>query len=348
VGTVNLKPGVLRLFERKADFDMHNQRNTHAQVWIQLMALPQEYWMEQTLCEIASAVGTPLVLDNATQKRLFGHYARILVDIDFSKRIFYEIIVEREGGSYPVEVVYERIPDFCSHCQTLGHDVTNCRWLYPRKDVISKEKVAKGKTQIPALKPQWVPSKENPSGIGLSKAFATPTPTEQTKKMLATNASSSTAPNQAQSLPCLSEEIPKGPLLSRPVLELVSLVDVHDDVFSKEVEHVISESREELEIPRIQDQPVTHSPSDVQNDENSLTADLETSASAREVSPTQHFEAHEYVQTSPQADPLIVRSIPDDTATFLEMERLAQTMVNTTGTDDVAPFFGDQCYLISV
>ena len=75
---------------------------------MRLMALPQEYWTECTLREIASVVGTPLVLDNATLKRLFGHYARILVDIDFSKKIFNEILIEREGGSYPVEVVYER------------------------------------------------------------------------------------------------------------------------------------------------------------------------------------------------------------------------------------------------
>jgi len=33
-GTVNLKPGVLRLFEWAKDFNMHNQRNSHAQVWI--------------------------------------------------------------------------------------------------------------------------------------------------------------------------------------------------------------------------------------------------------------------------------------------------------------------------
>jgi hypothetical protein len=115
LGTVNLKPGLLHLFEWIVDFDMHNQRNTHAQVWIRLMALPQEYWMEQTLHEIASVVGTPLILDNATLTRLFGHYSRILVDIDFSKRIFHEIIMEREGASYPVKVVYERIPDFFSH-----------------------------------------------------------------------------------------------------------------------------------------------------------------------------------------------------------------------------------------
>ena len=52
--------------------------------------------MEQTLWEIASAVGTPLVIDNATSKRLFRHYARILVDMDFSRKIFHEIVVERE------------------------------------------------------------------------------------------------------------------------------------------------------------------------------------------------------------------------------------------------------------
>ena len=64
-GTVNLKPGVLRLFEWTKDFNMHNQRNTHAQVWIRLMELPQEYWMERTLREIANAAGTPLLIDNA-------------------------------------------------------------------------------------------------------------------------------------------------------------------------------------------------------------------------------------------------------------------------------------------
>jgi len=95
-GTVTLKPGVLRLLEWSKDFNMHMQRNTHAQVWIRLLELPEEYWMEQTLWEIASALGTPLVIDNATSKRLFGHYARILVDMDFSRKIFHEIVVERE------------------------------------------------------------------------------------------------------------------------------------------------------------------------------------------------------------------------------------------------------------
>jgi len=205
--------------------------------------------MERTLREIASAVGTPLILDNATLKRLFGHYARILVDIDFSKKIFHEIIAEREGASYPAEVVYERIPDFCSHCQTLGHDVTNCRWLYPRKEDMYKDKVVKGKTQIPAKKPQWVPTKENPSSIGSSIAFATPKPTEPQKNMIVADVSTSATPTLAQTPPCVSDEIPQGSLPSRPVLELASPDHVHADVLSNDVEQVNSELREELWYP---------------------------------------------------------------------------------------------------
>ncbi len=90
-------------------------------------------------------------------------------------------------------------------------------------------------------------------------------------------------------------------------------------------------------VPRIQDAPVTHPSSDAHDDEHSLTVDLEASASVREISPTQHDVAHDDVQTSPQDGSLVVRYIPDDTATFLEMERLSQNTnytVEHSGTDE--------------
>jgi hypothetical protein len=83
------------------------------------------------------------------------------------------------------------------------------------------------------------------------------------------------------------------------VLELVSLVDMHGDVFSDDVDHVNSESREELVVPRIHNEPVTHPSSAVHNDEHSLTVDLEASGSSTEMSLAQHYVAHEDVQTSP-------------------------------------------------
>ena len=101
-GTVNLKPGVLRLSQWTEDFNPYTQHQTHAQIWICLMGLPQLYWREKTLMEIAGAVGTPLLIDAPTRNRAFGHYVRVLVDMDLSKRIFDEILVE----SFRLEVIY--------------------------------------------------------------------------------------------------------------------------------------------------------------------------------------------------------------------------------------------------
>jgi len=86
--------------------------------------------------EIAAAIGTPLIIDVATQKRTFGHYVRVLVDIDFSRRLFYEIMVEREVYEFPVEVEYEWLLEFCTHCQILGHSVHSCQ-MRPRRPLRS-------------------------------------------------------------------------------------------------------------------------------------------------------------------------------------------------------------------
>ena len=172
-GTVNLNPGLLRFFEWTKDFNMHTQRQTHTQVWIRLWELPQEYWMERTLYEIAGAVGTPLLIDNVTRNKLYGHYARILVDLDLSKKIFFEVLVEREGFAFPVDIEYEGLPDFCTHCHNIGHHINSCRRLHPRREetheqllVVGKKSFDSGKQPINSQKSKqtWEP-KDNPEGI---------------------------------------------------------------------------------------------------------------------------------------------------------------------------------------
>jgi hypothetical protein len=164
MGTINLKPGILRLSKWTNDFNTYAPRQTHAQIWVRLMELPQEYWRQRTLFEIASAVGTPLTLDEATNHRAFGHYARVLVDIDLSRRLFDEITV-RDGYEFKLEVVYERLPAFCLHCITIGHDLSSCRWLLPAKEILKQEPVKK-----PLHKPQtqYVPKSKN-DDAGLHK-----------------------------------------------------------------------------------------------------------------------------------------------------------------------------------
>jgi len=104
--------------------------------------LPQEYWRERTLLEIASVVGTPIDIDGPTRERKFGHYARILVDIDLSKTTYDEVLVEHDDFALMVEIQYERRPLFCHHCYIIGHNVTTCKWLIPQA---TKDKVDRGK-----------------------------------------------------------------------------------------------------------------------------------------------------------------------------------------------------------
>lgn len=49
MGTINLQSGLLRLSRWSKDFNKYSQRLTHAQVWIRLLDLPHEYWLERML-----------------------------------------------------------------------------------------------------------------------------------------------------------------------------------------------------------------------------------------------------------------------------------------------------------
>jgi hypothetical protein len=46
-------------------------------------------------------------IEEVTKKRAFGHYARVLFDIDLSKHIFYEVMVEQEGYAFYVKIIYK-------------------------------------------------------------------------------------------------------------------------------------------------------------------------------------------------------------------------------------------------
>lgn len=152
---------------------MRTQRQTHAQVWIRLLELPQEYWMDRTLREIASAIRAPLLIDSATQNRVFEHYALVLVDMDMSKQIFYEVMIEREGYSFAIEVTYERLQSFCTHCKNIGNHIASCRWLHPTKDTHVIDEQRKSFVSQTQQVQKWKP-KDNPNDIGSSKAFEAP------------------------------------------------------------------------------------------------------------------------------------------------------------------------------
>jgi len=132
IGAWNLSPGFLRTFGWTADFNPHKVQQTIAQTWIRLHGLFREYWRKKTLFEIAGALGTHLALDEATSKRTFGHYARVLIEVDLTLELRERILVERKDFDFYVDVEFQKLPPFCKSCQIVGHSVKNCKYQIPK------------------------------------------------------------------------------------------------------------------------------------------------------------------------------------------------------------------------
>ncbi|XP_019438957.1 PREDICTED: uncharacterized protein LOC109344659 [Lupinus angustifolius] len=127
VGAWNLHPGFLRLYLWTLNFNPALQKFSHVQCWVKIVGLPQEDWSPRIIFSIVGGIGTPISLDDATNNRTFGHFARVLMDIDLKSDLPNQILVEREGYAFFFRLEYEKLPQFCNGCQTIGHLVTNCR-----------------------------------------------------------------------------------------------------------------------------------------------------------------------------------------------------------------------------
>jgi hypothetical protein len=83
------------------------------------------------LFAIAGSIGTPICTDAATNKskfdRDFGHFARVLVDIDLKHAPTYRVLVERTGFAFFVDIEFENLPAYCSYCKCIGHEVSVCK-----------------------------------------------------------------------------------------------------------------------------------------------------------------------------------------------------------------------------
>ncbi|XP_019420741.1 PREDICTED: uncharacterized protein LOC109330928 [Lupinus angustifolius] len=126
-GSWNLKPGFLRLFLWTPDFNPSLQKLSHSQCWVKILGLPQEYWSPKIIFSIAGVIGTPIAIDEATNNRSFRHFSKVLVDINLKAKLTNQILVEREGFAFFVNLEYENLPEFCNGCQCIGHTIANCR-----------------------------------------------------------------------------------------------------------------------------------------------------------------------------------------------------------------------------
>lgn len=55
--------------------------------------------------------------------RLFGNFGKVLVDIDLRKDLSYKTVVERVSFAFFVEIEFEKLSKFCTHCNIIGHSI---------------------------------------------------------------------------------------------------------------------------------------------------------------------------------------------------------------------------------
>ncbi|XP_019241976.1 PREDICTED: uncharacterized protein LOC109227676 [Nicotiana attenuata] len=106
-----------------ADFDFEKEFPTEIPLWIRFPKLPLNCWGVNSLSRIASSIGTPMYADECTAKQLRVSYARMLIEVDMTKPLKDEIIVEDSNGkTFLQSVIYDWKPKFCEKCQIIGHD----------------------------------------------------------------------------------------------------------------------------------------------------------------------------------------------------------------------------------
>ncbi|KAL2249649.1 UNVERIFIED_CONTAM: hypothetical protein Sindi_2438600 [Sesamum indicum] len=99
-------------------------------VWAILPSLPLECWHPNALGKIGSRIGNPIAMDSLTMKMERISYARIMVEVDASKKLIDEVeFVMPNGITRKQPVVYEFTPKFCTACNRFGHLQETCQGL---------------------------------------------------------------------------------------------------------------------------------------------------------------------------------------------------------------------------
>ncbi|KAL0296084.1 UNVERIFIED_CONTAM: hypothetical protein Sradi_6660500 [Sesamum radiatum] len=97
-----------------------------APAWIKLPELPCHLFEKRALFGLASLIGKPLRMDEATTDLSRPSLARVCVEIDLTAPRIPAIFIEVDDFTLRQPIIYENCPQYCTFCKHLGHDQANC------------------------------------------------------------------------------------------------------------------------------------------------------------------------------------------------------------------------------
>ncbi|PKU83643.1 hypothetical protein MA16_Dca020860 [Dendrobium catenatum] len=120
----------MRLLKWSPYFDVREE-SPISPVWIAFPNLRLHFFNSHILFGLASVFGRPLQTDQVTASSSRPSMARVLVELDVTKKHPQEIWLGSKMNGYFQKVEIENLPIFCSHCKMHGHGLKECFRLHP-------------------------------------------------------------------------------------------------------------------------------------------------------------------------------------------------------------------------
>jgi len=118
---------------------------TSVLVWVRLCSLPLDYWQTESLAAIGNKLGWFIKASKATRRGKYTSFARICMEMDLSRALMDEVLLEVFDQEWVQTVNYEHIPFRYRRCREHGHllrefplsKVENKRKINTMKDTVS-------------------------------------------------------------------------------------------------------------------------------------------------------------------------------------------------------------------
>ncbi|KAL2242479.1 UNVERIFIED_CONTAM: hypothetical protein Sindi_0365900 [Sesamum indicum] len=95
-------------------------------VWVSFPELPAHLFRKEVLFTVASMIGTPLQIDDATLNQSKLSKARACIELDLLKPRLENFQIQICGTTIVQRIEYEDIPHYCSLCKHVGHQDSDC------------------------------------------------------------------------------------------------------------------------------------------------------------------------------------------------------------------------------
>ncbi|KAF5203726.1 Rna exonuclease [Thalictrum thalictroides] len=95
-------------------------------IWVNLEGVPKRLWSEEGLGFLASLIGKPVCLDDATAKKSRLKFARVCIEVDLDCSFPKVVKANMRGEVVEIKVEYNWIPSKCTKCSSFGHLTNRC------------------------------------------------------------------------------------------------------------------------------------------------------------------------------------------------------------------------------